>query len=115
MSSIAWACIVVAGLLEPCWVISMERSERFRRIPWTIATCVLLFLSLFFLSLAMQELGPGTSYAIWTGIGAIGTLIAGIVLFKEPVTWLRILFILMIVVGIVGINLTATGGLLCEF
>jgi len=93
----------------------MEKSEKFKRIPWTIATCVLLFLSLFFLSLAMQELGPGTSYAIWTGIGAIGTLIAGIVLFKEPVTWLRILFILMIVTGIIGINLTATGGLLSEY
>ena len=111
MDLTTWVYIVVAGLLEPCWVICLERSERFKKMSWTAATCIFLFFSLFLLSLAMQELGPGTSYAIWTGIGALGTLVAGIILFKEPVTWLRIFFILMIVVGIVGINLTASGDL----
>jgi sugE len=66
-----------------------------------------MFGSLFFLSLVMKEIPVGMAYAIWTGIGAIGTLVGGMILYKEPVTYLRIMFILFIVIGIVGIHLTA--------
>ncbi len=104
---LTWVYIIIAGLLEPCWVICLEKSEKFRKIGWALATCVILFFSLFFLSMAMSVLGPGTSYAVWTGIGAVGTLIVGVILYKEPVTWLRMLFIGLIIAGIVGINLTA--------
>ena len=104
-----WICLIIAGLLEPCWVIALEKSNKLRNLKWTLVTIVTMFGSLYLLSLAMKELPVGMSYAIWTGIGAIGTLIGGMILYKEPVTWLRILFILLIVVGIVGIQLS--GGL----
>lgn len=107
MDELVWIYLIIAGFMEPCWVICMEKSDRFRNIKWDIATAVFLFLSMYLLSLAMAVIGPGTSYAIWTGIGAITTLIAGIVLFKEPVKVVRIVFIVLIIAGIVGINLTS--------
>lgn len=103
---LTWVYLIIAGLLEPCWVICLEKSDKLKNIPWTIATGVFLFFSMLLLSMAMSVLGPGTSYAVWTGIGAIGALIAGIILFREPVTYIRMFFIVLIVIGIVGINLT---------
>lgn len=104
---LAWVYLIIAGLLEPCWVIALGKCEKFRNIKWTIATIVLLTASMALLSLAMVDLPVGTAYAVWTGIGAIGTLIAGIILYREPVTWVRMLFIALIVIGIVGIQVTA--------
>lgn len=104
---LAWVYLIVAGLLEPCWVIALGKCEKFRNIKWTILTIVLLAASMGLLSLAMVDLAVGTAYAVWTGIGAIGTLIAGIILYREPVTWIRMLFIALIVIGIVGIQITA--------
>lgn len=107
MAEMEWVYLIIAGLLEPCWVLALGRSERFRNLPWTAATVVFLAASMILLALAMTGLPVGTAYAVWTGIGAIGTLIAGIILYKEPVTWMRMLFIAMIVIGIVGIQVTA--------
>jgi quaternary ammonium compound-resistance protein SugE len=104
-----WLTIVVAGLFEPLWVICMEKSEHFHNIKWTAAFGISLFMSLFLLSLAMPVLGAGIAYAIWTGIGAVCTLIIGATIYKEPVTALRIFFIAMIIAGIIGINLTSGG------
>lgn len=103
----AWVYLVVAGLLEPCWVIALEKSDRFRNYRWAVITVILLAGSMYLLSVAMTDLPVGTAYAVWTGIGAIGTLVAGIILYKEPVTWMRMFFIALIVIGIVGIQVTA--------
>ena len=106
---IVWLLIVIAGLLEHCWVYTMEKSENFRKLQWTAATLIILAVDLLLLSQAMEVLGPGTSYAIWTGIGAICTLIMGIALFDDSVSWIRIVFVMLIVAGIVGLNLTSGG------
>jgi len=104
--SVAWIYLIIAGLLEPCWVVSLKKSEKFRNIRWTIATVAFLAASLYLLSLSMVTLPAGTAYAVWTGIGAAGALLAGIILYKEAVTAVRMLFVLIIVVGIVGLKMT---------
>jgi len=97
---------MVAGILEPFWVVSLKKSEMFRKIPWTAAALVFIAGSMYFLSLAMVDLPASTSYAIWTGIGAAGTLVAGILLFGESATAMKLLFVFLIVAGIVGLKLT---------
>ena len=101
----AWICLVVAGILEPFWVVALKKSDMFKNIPWTIAALVFVASSMYFLSLAMVDLPASTSYAVWTGIGAVGTLVAGIILFKESATIMRIFFVSLIVIGIVGLKL----------
>jgi len=105
--SLAWIYLLIAGLLEPCWAISLKQSNRFRNIPWTVSTVVFLAGSLYLLSLSMVTLPVGTAYAVWTGIGAVGTLLAGIVIFKETTATIRMFFALLIIVGIVGLQITA--------
>ena len=102
----AWVCLLIAGILEPFWVVSLKKSEMFKKIPWAIAAIVFIAGSMYFLSLAMVDLPASTSYAIWTGIGAAGTLVAGIILFKESATVMKIFFVFLIVAGIVGLKLT---------
>ena len=106
---IAWILIIVAGLLEPCWLFTIERSEGFRNVKWTVITIIVLIADLYLLSVAMQTIGTGMSYAIWTGIGAIGAVIMGIFVYKEEATFVRMGLILLIIIGIVGLNLTAGG------
>ena len=106
---IAWILIVIAGLLEPCWIYTMERSDGFRDVRWTVLTVIVVIVDLYLLSVAMQTIGTGMSYAVWTGIGAIGAVIMGIFVYKEKATFLRMILILMIVAGIAGLNLTAGG------
>ena len=106
---LAWILIIAAGLLEPCWIYTMERSDGFRDIGWTVMTLIVVAADLYLLSVAMQTLGAGLSYAIWTGIGAIGAVIMGILVYKEKVTWMRIGLIMLIIIGITGLNLTAGG------
>jgi len=107
MDEISLLYLIAAGLLEPCWVLALGKCEKFRNVKWTAITVVLVAASMYLLSLAMKDLPVGTAYAVWTGIGAIGTLAAGIILYKEPVTWMRMLFIVLIVAGIAGIQITA--------
>jgi len=101
-----WICLVVAGLLEPCWVITMERSDRFRKPMWALLTVIILLFSLYLLSYVMTALPIGTTYAIWTGIGAVGTLAAGALLYKESVTYRKMFFAFLIIAGIVGLQVT---------
>ena len=103
----AWFLLVVAGLLEPCWAISLKRSDKFRNVPWTIATAVFLIGSLYLLTVAMTDLPVGTAYAVWVGIGAVGTLAAGMILFKEPISAARMLFAALVIIGIAGLQITA--------
>lgn len=102
---IAWIVVIVAGLLEPTWVYFMQRSEGFKIHKWTICMAIFLFLSIFLMSIAMKTIGPGTTYAVWTGIGVIGAAVIGALFFKERVTWIRASCILLVLIGIVGINL----------
>lgn len=105
----AWILIIIAGLMEPCWVYTLERSENFKQLQWAALTVVLVVIDIILLSQAMTILGPGTSYAIWVGIGAVCTLIMGILIFDDSASWLRIAFVMLIIVGIAGIHITAGG------
>lgn len=97
----------VAGLLETGWVVSMKYSEGLSKLAPTILTVALLIASMYLLSQAVKELPMGTAYAIWTGIGAVGAVIMGIILFDEPSEALRIFFIVLVIMGIVGLQLTS--------
>ena len=101
---IAWILIVIAGLLEPCWIYTMERSDGFRDVRWTVLTVIVVIVDLYLLSVAMQTIGTGMSYAVWTGIGAIGAVIMGVFVYKEEATYLRVFLIMLIIVGIAGLQ-----------
>ncbi len=104
-----WIWLIIAGILEIAWAVGLKYSAGFTR-PWpTVATVVLMIASFWCLAQAVKGLPLGTSYAIWTGIGAVGTAILGIILFKEPATVARLLCMLLIVAGIVGLRLTTKG------
>lgn len=101
----AWVILVVAGLLEVAWAVGLKYTEGFTRLWPSVGTAVALVLSMALLGLSLRTLPLGTAYAIWTGIGTIGTAILGMVLFREPATAARILCIGLIVAGIVGLKL----------
>ncbi len=101
----AWMALVLAGLLEVIWAISLKRTEGFTRLAPSMVTLAAMVASMWLLSLAVRDLPVGTAYAIWTGIGAVGTAILGIVLLGEPRTAARLLCIGVIVAGIVGLKL----------
>ena len=103
--STAWALLLLARLLEIVWSTSMKASDGFTRHVYTGITLVAAWLSFGLLGLAMKSLPLGTAYAVRTGIGAVGAAVLGVVLFKEPATAARILCILAIVGGILGLKL----------
>ncbi len=94
-----------AGILEAGWAIGLKYTEGFTRVWPSVATLVLMGGSIYLLSRSLTGLSLGTAYAVWTGIGAVGTVIAGLVLFDESRSALRLLCILLIVAGIVGLKL----------
>ena len=102
-----WIFLVIAGGLEVFWSTCMKYSNGFTEIKFTILTVPGMILSFLFLSQATKTLPLGTAYAVWTGIGALGAVIVGIVLFKEPVTAARIFFVSLLLIGIVGLKATS--------
>lgn len=104
-----WIWLIVAGLLEIAWAVGLKYTDGFAKPGPTVVTVVLMIASFVCLAQAVKGLPLGTSYAIWTGIGAVGTAIAGIVLFKEPATIARLVCMGLIVAGIAGLKLTAKG------
>jgi quaternary ammonium compound-resistance protein SugE len=100
----AWAYLVVAGLFEIGWAIGLKYTDGWSRLWPTIFTVAAMILSVVFLDLAVRTLPIGTAYAAWTGIGAVGTVILGMILFNEPATALRLGCIALIVAGIVGLK-----------
>jgi quaternary ammonium compound-resistance protein SugE len=101
----AWIALFVAGLLEVGWAIGLKYTEGFAK-PWASTwTIAAMIASVFLLAWAMKTLPVGTSYAVWTGIGAVGTVILGIVLFGEAATLARLFCVGLIVAGIVGLKL----------
>ncbi len=103
----AWINLLIAGILEVVWSTCLKLSEGFTIMKFTIPTLIGMVLSFVFLSQAVKVLPLGTSYAIWTGIGAFGAVVVGILYFKEPATAIRLLFIAMILIGIIGLKLTS--------
>jgi quaternary ammonium compound-resistance protein SugE len=103
----AWMILVLAGLLEVGWAIGLKYTEGFTRLWPTVGTVGAMVLSVGLLGLAMRTLPVGTAYAVWTGIGALGTVILGMVLFGEPATVARLVCVGLILAGIVGLKLTA--------
>jgi len=102
---VAWTYLLVAGLLEVAWAIGLKYTDGFSRLWPTLGTVAAMVLSIAFLGLALKTLPVGTAYAIWTGIGAVGTVILGIVLFAEPATALRLGCVGLILSGIIGLKL----------
>lgn len=100
----AWITLFIAGLFEVAWAISLKYSHGFTQFIPSVITLALMMVSFFLLAHSLKTLPVGTAYAVWTGIGIIGTTILGIVLFGEPASALRILFICLILVGIVGLK-----------
>ena len=96
--------LFIAGLFEVAWAISLNHSHGFTQFIPSVITLALMMVSFFLLAHSLKTLPVGTAYAVWTGIGIIGTTILGIVLFGEPASALRILFICLILVGIVGLK-----------
>ncbi len=104
----AWVILFVAGLLEMVWALLLKQSEGFTRPVPTIGFVVSLFLSMFLLAQAVRTLPVGTAYAVWTGIGAAGTAIVGMVWLGESRDVLKLVSLVMLVAGIIGLRLTSS-------
>ena len=102
-----WILLFIAGLLEVGWAIGLKYTEGFTRLWPSVGTLAAMTVSVVLLGLAMRTLPVGTAYAVWTGIGAVGTVILGIVLFAEPATAARLGCVGLIVAGIIGLKLTS--------
>ncbi len=106
----AWTWLTIAGLFECVWAVGLKYTDGFTR-PWpTLLTVAAMAVSLALLALAMREIPVGTAYAVWTGIGAVGVAILGIVFFGESRDILRLASIGLVVAGIAGLKLSANGG-----
>src|SRR5678809_352615 len=108
--NLAWVLLLVAGLLEIVWAVSMKASEGFTKHQFTTITLVAAGLSFWLLGLALRQLPVGTAYAVWTGIGAVGATVLGIALFGESASAARIGCIALILFGILGLKLLGTEG-----
>jgi quaternary ammonium compound-resistance protein SugE len=103
----AWLYLVIAGVLEVAWAIGMKQSQGWTKLWPSVWTIVTMVISFWLLSVAMNRLPAGTAYAVWTGIGAAGTALLGILIFKEPATVARIACVLLIVSGVIGLKLAS--------
>jgi len=103
----AWAWLTMAGLLEVVWAVGLKYTEGFTRLLPSIVTAAAMIASVYFLSLALRTIPIGTGYAVWTGIGAVGVAIFGMVMFGESANLLRVGSILLIVAGIAGLKLVS--------
>lgn len=100
-----WIILVLAGLFEVGWAIGLKYTDGFSKLWPTVGTVAAMAISLGLLGIAMKTLPVGTAYAIWVGVGAVGTVILGIVLFHEPVNALRITSVALIIAGLIGLKL----------
>ena len=100
-----WIYLFIAGLFEISWAVGLKFSHGFSRTIPSVFTAICMIASFYFLALALKNLPLGTAYAIWTGIGTLGTVIFGIILFKEPVSAMRLACIGLIICGITGLKL----------
>lgn len=101
----AWAILVLAGLFEVGWAIGLKYTEGFTRLWPTVWTFLAMIISCWLLAIAMKALPVGTAYSVWVGIGAVGTVVLGIVLLGEPANAARLISVAFIIAGIVGLTL----------
>jgi quaternary ammonium compound-resistance protein SugE len=105
--TLAWIALIASGLVDVAWALAMKKADGFANPLWSAVSVLLLAVFVYLLTKALQVLPVGTAYAVWTGIGAAGTVVAGMVLFAEPVSALRLACIAMVVAGIAGLKLTS--------
>ncbi|MEU9506574.1 SMR family transporter [Micromonospora sp. NPDC048170] len=101
----AWIVLVISGLLETAWAIALERSSGFSRLGPSVVFVVTLVLSMAGLAYALREIPVGTGYAVWVGIGVVGTAVVGMVALNEPASLPRIACLLLVIAGVVGLKL----------
>ena len=104
----SWTLLFIAGLFEVGWAIGLKYTDGFTRLWPSVGTAVSMLISVGLLGLAMRDLPVGTAYAVWTGVGAVGTVILGIALFNEPANAARLVCVGLIVAGILGLKLTSS-------
>jgi quaternary ammonium compound-resistance protein SugE len=104
----AWFILFIAGIFETAWAIGMKYSNGFTKLWPSIFTIICILISMGLLSLSLKWLPVGTAYAVWTGIGAVGTAILGIVLFGESKEFIRLFFIFLIILGLIGLKVYST-------
>ncbi len=104
-----WIILFIAGLFEIAWAIGLKYTEGFSKLIPSIFTIISMIISMGLLAYAVKHIPVGTAYAVWTGIGDVGTAILGMILFNEPKEFVRIFFIFLIVVGIVGLKIFSAG------
>ena len=102
----SWTILFLAGIFEIFWAVGLKYSDGFTKLFPTIFTIITMIISFYLLSLALKALPIGTAYAVWVGIGTVGTVIAGIILFGESMSLVRVISILFILIGIVGLKFT---------
>lgn len=103
----AWAILILAGVFEVIWAYSMKMSEGFTRLTPSVVTIVFMILSVVLLSISMRTLPLGTAYTVWTGIGAIGSFVVGIMVLNEPMTAMRMIAAILIVSGLMLMKLSS--------
>ena len=103
----AWTLLIIAGLFEIGWAIGLKFTEGFTRLWPSVWTAAAMVISVVLLGIALKTIPVGTGYAVWTGVGAVGTAILGIILLGDPATWSRLACIALIVSGIVGLKLVS--------
>lgn len=100
-----WFVLIVAGLFEVGFTTCMKLSEGFTRIQYTVSFLFFASLSLFLLNKAIVQIPLGTAYAVWTGVGALGTVLVGVLFFKDPLSWTRVMFLILLIASILGLKL----------
>lgn len=103
----AWFILVLAGLFEVAFTTCLKMSDNFKHVGWSIGFFISISLSFFLLNKAIQTIPLGTGYAVWTGIGAVGTALIGIFVFREPAFFWRVFFIFLLISSIVGLKLVS--------
>lgn len=103
----AWIYLIIAGLFEVGFTTSLKMSNNFTNGKWTVAFFICISLSFHFLNEAIQKIPLGTAYAVWTGIGAVGTALIGILIFSEPSDFWRVFFIMLLIGSIIGLKLVS--------
>ncbi|MCK9161656.1 MAG: quaternary ammonium compound efflux SMR transporter SugE [Arcobacter butzleri] len=104
----SWTILFFAGVFEIFWAVGLKFSQGFTKLLPSVFTIVTMMISFYLLSLSLKSLPIGTAYAVWVGIGTVGTVIAGVILFGESVDMVRIISIILILLGIIGLKLSAS-------
>ncbi|WP_206244121.1 DMT family transporter [Novosphingobium terrae] len=103
----AWGLLVLSGLLDVAWAVSVKQADGYSKVGWSVLSLILLGLFIYALGRALQMLPLSTAYAVWTGIGAVGSVVAGILFFGEAVDAARLAWIAVTLAGMIGLKLTS--------